>query len=165
MKDRPVRNIRITVTPGKAALTALYGATVKDGVKYMHAVHIDDEFIWGDGVDLSDFEAMLEASGDYWPFFCSYCGEPGCAGIFSPVRCFHKDDLLILVVRRPLLNTCDFCDDSDQCAMEKNGDSYDCPKCRPHYRAYRIRKEQLREQLQALKSEFGDALNHCRWAK
>ena len=162
MKDRPVQNIWVTVEKGRGPLTALWGATVKDGVEYMHAIHIDDELIWGDGVDLSDFEAMLKAPGDYWPFFCSYCGIPGCAGIFSPVRCFHKDDLLILVVRRPLQDvSCDICEDSGHCAMEKNRDYYDCPKCRPHYRAYRIRKEQLRQQLQALKSEFGDALNHC----
>jgi|GEM_PF-5599866 len=161
MKNRPVQNIRITVTPGKAALSASYGATVQNGTEYIHAVYIDDEYIWSDGVELYEFEEMLESPGDYWPFVCSYCGVPGCAEIFFPVRCFHQDDQLILVIRRPLQVTCGICDECGQCAIDKNGDIYDCPKQRPHYHAYRIEKEQLRQQLRTLKSKFGVALNRC----
>ena len=86
MKHRTIDTIKITVTPGKGGLTALYGATVKDGREYSHAVYLNGRWIWGGGVDLSLFEDMLQKPGDYWPFFCSYCGEPGCVEIFYPGR-------------------------------------------------------------------------------
>ena len=143
MNGRTVDTIKITVTPGRGGLTALYGATVKDGVEYMHHVYINGESIWSDGVSISTFEKMLRKPGDYCPFFCSYCGEPGCVDIFYPVRCFHKADRLILVIRRPLRDSCD------------------CPKRRPRYHAYCIEKEQLRQQIYSLRKEFGDRLDRC----
>ena len=161
MKKRSVDTIKITVTPGRGGLTALYGATVKDGVEYMHSVFINGVNIWSDGVDITDFERMLNTPGDYWPFFCSYCGEPGCADIFYPVRCRHRGDQLILVMRDPLQDNCFSCGDYDDCSKCDTDERYDCPKRRPHYHAYCIEKEQLRRQLFDLRKEYGDHLDRC----
>ncbi len=160
-KTRTIDTIKITVTPGRGPLTPLYGATVKDGVNYIHAVSINGEHVWGDGVSISSFEDMLQKPGDYWPFFCSYCGEPGCADIFYPVRCFHQDDLLILVIRDPLRDSCFACSEYKDCEIGETDAADNCPKRRPHYHAYRIRKEQLRQQLEDLRREFGDRLDCC----
>lgn len=152
-KRRPIDIIRLEATPGSGGLTAYYGATVKDGVEYMHRVCINDEFIWCDGVDFDAFAEMLKAPGDYWPFFCSYCGVPECDNVFSPVRCLHHDDQLILIIRRPLQEGCFSCGEFDDCKVR---DERDCPKYHFRYQAYRIAREQLREQLVALQKEFGD---------
>ncbi len=159
MDRKTVDTIKITVTPGRGGLTALYGATVKDGVEYMHHVYINGELIWSDGVSISSFEKMLQKPGDYWPFFCSYCGEPGCADIFYPVRCFHKADLLILVIRNPLRDTCLACGEYGNCETEETEESCDCPKRRPRYHAFSIEKEQLRQQIADLRKEFGESLD------
>lgn len=159
MKTRKLDTLKITVTPGQSTHTALYGATSRDGEKYNHGVCIDDEYIWSNGVRIRDFADMLNTPGDYWPFFCSYCGEPGCADIFYPVRCFHKEDLLVLVIRRPLQDTCIECENSGKCEMEQNRDAFVCPKRRPHYRAYCIPKDEVRQQLAALEKEFGNSLD------
>ena len=161
MKKRSIDTIEITVTPGNTPLSALYGATFKDGVAYIHCVHINGQYIWSDGVDISDFEHMLDKPGDYWPFFCSYCGEPGCADIFYPVRCRHRGDQLVLVIRDPLRDSCFSCKDYENCTIEGSGKEDDCPKRRPHYRAYCIEKEQLRQQLSALRKRFGSDLDRC----
>ncbi len=161
MKERAIDVIRITVTPGRGALTALYGATHKDGVEYVHSVYINDEYIWSDGVYLSDFEKMLTTPGDYWPFCCSYCGIPEDVNIFSPVRCRHKGDLLVLLIRRPLQDKCLTCSNQEGCSFLENGAEYDCPQFRSRFRAYCIKKEQLRQQLDELKKEFGDSLDKC----
>ena len=159
MKQRPIDSIKITVTPGRGGLTALYGATVKDGVKYMHHVYINGELIWSDGISISTFEDMLQKPGDYWPFFCSFCGEPGCVEIFYPVRCFHNADRLILVIRRPLQDTCLICDEYGNCGIEETEGACDCPKRQARYRAYCIKKEQLRQQIAILRKEFGESLD------
>ena len=161
MKRRSVDTITITVTPGKGGLTAMHGATVKDGVEYMHRVFINGVNIWADGVSITDFELMLERPGDYWPFFCSYCGEPGCADIFYPVRCRHRNGQLVLVIREPLQDNCFSCRDHDDCSKRGTDAEYDCPQRRPHYHAYCIKKEQLRQQLSALRKDFGDRLDWC----
>ena len=161
MKERSIDTIRITVTPGETPLTAYYGATFKDGVAYVHGVYINDQAIWADGVRIQDFEDMLEAPGDYWPFFCSYCGEPGCEDIFYPVRCRHRGDQVVLVMRDPLRDNCFSCKDYDGCSIEGTDAAYDCPKRRPHYHAYCIKKEQLRQQLSMLREEFGNQLGKC----
>ena len=161
MEKHPVDTIRISVAPGKGPLTAMFGATVMNGVEYMHSVYINDICIWADGVDITDFEHMLDQPGDYWPFFCSYCGVPGCADIFYPVRCRHRGDQLVLVMREPLQDNCFQCKNYGQCAIEDTDAKYDCPKRRPHYHAYRIKKEQLRQQLSELRKKFRDRLDKC----
>lgn len=161
MKRKTIDTIKITVTPGKGGLTALYGATVKDGVEYLHTVYLNGKWIWSDGVDLSSFENMLRTPGDYWPFFCSYCGEPGCVDIFYPVRCFHQDDRLILVIREPLRDTCLVGNEYENCGIKETEASCDCPERRLHYHAYCLKKEQLRQQLENLRKEFGDRLGRC----
>ena len=64
---------------------------------------------------------MLQAPGDYWPFTCT-CGIPEDVNIDFPVRCYHKDDLIIMVIREPLRwnPPCDFCDKkkSSECPDE-----------------------------------------------
>ena len=159
MKQRTIDTIKITVTPRRGGLTALYGATVKDGVEYIHHVYINGESIWSDGISISTFEDMLRKPGDYWPFFCSYCGEPGCVDIFYPIRCFHKDDLLILVIREPLRDTCFDCGKYGNCGIEETEGACDCPKRQARYRAYCIKKEKLRQQIANLRKEFGESLD------
>ena len=161
MKRSAVDTLKIAVTPGRAGLTAQHGVTVKDGVEYMHHVYINGDLVWSDGVSIASFEDMLKKPGDHWPFFCSYCGEPGCVDIFHPVRCFHKADRLILVIRRPLQDTCLICGKYGNCEIEETEASCDCPERRPRYHAYCIKKEQLRQQLADLRREFGDRLDRC----
>ena len=48
-------------------------------------------------IDIREFDKMLAAPGDYEPFTCT-CGYMEDADIQYPVRCLHKDDLIILVV-------------------------------------------------------------------
>lgn len=162
MKKRSVDTIKIIVKPEANPLhSLLYGATVKDGVYYSHLVYINDECIWGDGVSIADFEAMLEKPGDYWPFFCSYCGEPADAGIFFPIRCFHRGDQLVLVIRDPLQDVCVSCDEYSDCPLGESDSAYECPKRSPLYHAHIIQKEQLRQQLFELRKEFGSNLDRC----
>ena len=71
----------------------------------------------------------------------------------------HKEDLLALVIRRPLQDTCIECENSGKCEMEQNRDAFVCPKRRPHYRAYCIPKDEVRQQLAALEKEFGNSLD------
>ena len=160
MKKRNIDTIKIEVIPGKG-LSSYFGATIKDGVEYVHHVYINDKHIWSDGVEIYEFENMLTAPGDYWPFCCSYCGEPGCNGILTPVRCFHKgDDQLVLVIREPLQDNCYICDLYEGGCKAKSSDPeyIDCPHRRGLYHAYCIEKESLRRQLLALHEKFGDRL-------
>lgn len=161
MKKRSVDTIKLNVTPGEGSLTAYHGATVKDGIRYIHSVFINGKYVWSDGVSISDFEDMLDKPGDYWPFFCSFCGEPGCADIFYPIRCRHRGDQLVLVIRDPLQDNCFSCKDYENCTIEGSGKEDDCPKRRPQYRAYCIKKEQLRQELSALRKRFGSDLGSC----
>ena len=160
MKERN-DTIRIVLKPGEGPLGALHGAPIKDGIPYLHAVYINDMFIWGDGVSISDFEDMLKTPGDYWPFFCSYCGVPECDDILYPVRCRHRGDQLVLIIRDPVQDTCVSCDEYGNCPLGEPESAYDCPKRSPRYHAYCIQKEQLRQQLSELRKQFGTDLDNC----
>lgn len=75
--------------------------------------------------NLSTLIAMCKEDGDFYPATCPDCGEPGCAGFFSPVRVVHQHGYVILVVRRP--------------ARSSRG--------RHVYRAYRISKKNYFEEI------------------
>lgn len=94
---------------------------------------------------------MLQAPGDYWPFTCT-CGIPEDVNIDFPVRCYHKDDLIIMVIREPLRwnPPCDFCDKkkSSECPDEYEWGR--CPDPQFHYHAFRFRKDDIRNGLAAL---------------
>ena len=76
------------------------------------------KFLGADGLEFGVFADMLEQAGDYFPFCCSYCGESGCDNIFAPIRCFHKADEIILVLREPLQEQCLVCEKESDCKFD-----------------------------------------------
>ncbi len=175
MNKRTIDTIKLTVTPTcrtweddwRAELydgrEVWFASTIIDGIRYIHTVYINDKCIWEDGVYLSAFEEMLRKPGDYWPFTCSCCGEPSDADIQYPVRCRHRGDQIILVIRDPLQSNCFFCKDNntDRCSIAGTEEAFDCLKRSPHYHAYIIQKEQLRQQLFELRKKFGSNLDNA----
>ena len=102
-------------------------------------------------VDLNEFHKMLQAPGDYWPFTCT-CGHPEDADINFPVRCYHKDDLIVMVIREPLRwnPPCDFCDKKKSAECPDEYEWGRCPDPQFHYHAFRFRKDDIRNGLAAL---------------
>ena len=101
-------------------------------------------------IDFKEFCKMLQSPGDYWPFTCT-CGFPEDACIHFPVRCRHKDDLIILVIREPLrrIPPCDSCNKKkSDCPGWYEEES--CPEPHFHYQAFRFRKEEIQHGLYSL---------------
>lgn len=108
-------------------------------------------------VDFKEFEKMLESPGIYEPFTCT-CGVSDCHNIDFPVRCLHKDDFLILVIRDPLRRIgpckgCQFERDPDRCPAEHIC-YWECPFLTYRYRAHVFRKSEISERMKALYSEI-----------
>ncbi len=95
----------------------------------------------------SEFHAMLRKPGDYYPFTCT-CGIPGDANINFPVRCFHKEKLIILVVREPVCSSapCETCGSNGKCDLMY----WECPFKSFHYHAYRFLKKDIEQGLNKL---------------
>jgi len=103
----------------------------------------------------SEFELMLERQGDYWPFTCT-CDNPGCANIDWPVRCFHKDDLIVLVIRDPVQEClpCETCDEESTCTLNR----WQCPYQYKHYHAYCFSRSAMRQSLDNCREIYRAAL-------
>ena len=110
------------------------GYVMIDGVWMRDRVKINGEEPDCPAVDVSEFERMLRKPGDYWPF-TSPCGFPPDANIHVPVRCFHKDDMIIMVWRDPL----------------QGGDYHDWPSQQFRYVAHRFRREDIIKGLAKLR--------------
>ena len=108
-------------------------------------------------VDINEFYRMLRSPGDYEPFTCT-CGNPECANIDSYVRCLHKGELIVMVIRDPLLcigpcQGCKFEKDPGLCPAEHIFWS-DCPFLRFRYRAYLFRREDMENELKNLERAY-----------
>ncbi len=58
-------------------------------------LRIDGEVLnLGYCMDETELRRSLESPGDYWFLTCS-CGEPGCAGLFTPFHVAHLEDGII----------------------------------------------------------------------
>ena len=96
------------------------------------------------------------SQGDYSPFTCT-CGIPDDDYIDFPVRCFHKDDTIIMVWRDPLrrVGPCESCEfyrpkgGFEDCPAE--GLFFDCPFLQYRYVAHRFRREDIVKGLAKLR--------------
>ena len=118
MSSHELEIIEFFIEPIKgSALGAYYGVTEIDCKTYWNRYCINGKFLGADGLEFGTFAEMLENPGDYFPFCCSYCGVSGCDNIFAPIRCFHKADEIILVIRDPLQCQCLFCEKESACKL------------------------------------------------
>lgn len=160
MKKHELETIVFSIKPVTSSpLTTLYGVTEINGKDYWNQCYINGEHLGSDGMEFSEFEDMLKKPGNYFPFCCSYCGIPECSNIFIPIRCFHKADEIILVIREPLTDQCQTCD----CFMEKSCkfdyDKFFCSMPPPIYRAHRFSKSQMQDALQRVYSQINEIKN------
>ena len=88
---------------------------------------LDNKTIWS-SCNIDTLLEMADSTGEFYPFSCYDCGDPGCAGIFSPSRIIHSGEDIILCLHRPL---------------QENGNN---PR---HFRAYRLRKKDFFKELLA----------------
>ena len=146
MSKHELETIEFSIEPYSPNYTAYFGITEINGKKYCNKCSINGKIIASDGIYFEIFADMLNRPGDYYPFCCSYCGESGCASIFVPVRCFHKADEIILVIREPLQEHCLFCEKESDCKF--GGDEFMCDMAHPVYRAHRFSKNQMRQALE-----------------
>lgn len=108
-------------------------------------------------IDISEFEKMLAAPGDYEPFTCT-CGHMEDCSIQYPVRCFHKQNLIIWVMRYPLrtilpCDDCEFDDDNvKSCPAEYL--YWECPFIKYKYQAYIFRREDIIAGLKNLRKKY-----------
>lgn len=149
MEKHQLETIKFSVKPSSGGDS--YGITMINGRIYRNQCSINDEFLGVDGLIFDVFAEMLEKPGDYWPFCCSYCGISGCDSIFVPIRCFHKEDEVILVIRDPLQEECVFCKKHRECDISS---PFTCDMAHPVYRAHRFSKEQMRQALESCKAEI-----------
>ena len=147
MSTHELEIIEFFIEPIKGSASgAYYGVTEIDCKTYWNRCCINGKFLGADGLEFGTFAEMLENPGDYFPFCCSYCGEAGCDNIFAPIRCFHKVDEIILVIRDPLQGQCLFCEKESACKF--GGDEFMCDMAHPVYRAHRFSKKQMRQALE-----------------
>jgi len=133
-----------------------HGYIMIDGVWMRDRVKINGEEPDCPAIDISEFERMLQRPGDYSPFTCT-CGIPDDAYIDFPVRCFHKEDTIIMVWRDPLrrVGPCESCEfyrskgSFEDCPAE--GLFFDCPFLKYRYVAHRFRREDIVRELAKLK--------------
>lgn len=105
----------------------------KDDCSLRLRLSLGGKTIWST-CDINVLLEMYLTPGKYYPFTCDDCGDPGCAGIFSPCRIIHSGEDIILCLRSPL--------------QENNDPRW---STRWRYRAYRLRKKEfLRELLGAV---------------
>ena len=108
-------------------------------------------------IDIREFDKMLAAPGDYEPFTCT-CGYMEDADIQYPVRCLHKDDLIILVIRDPLrsLGPCEDCEfygnHGNNCPVDLWFS--DCPFIKYKYNALIFRKKDIIDGLKNLRKTY-----------
>ena len=144
MSKHELETIEFSIEPYSPNDTAYFGITEINGKKYCNKCSINGKIIASDGIYFEIFADMLNRPGDYFPFCCSYCGDSGCANIFVPVRCFHKADEIILVIREPLQEECIFCEKYEKCQSSV----FMCGEAHPIYRAHRFSKKQMRQALE-----------------
>ena len=145
MEKHPVEKIEFLMEASK--YWGDYGMSHINGRSYRRGFSINGKRFANDGMYFETFHDMLEKPGDYWPFCCSYCGMDGCDGIFMPIRCIHSGDEIILIIREPMWDFCNNCEFSNECENQDGNEAILCPNYHVRYRAYRIRKEQMREAL------------------
>ena len=105
----------------------------KDDCSLRLRLSLGGKTIWST-CDINVLLEMYLTPGKYYPFTCDDCGDPGCAGIFSPCRIIHSGEDIILCLRSPL--------------QENNDPRW---STRWRYRAYRLRKKDyLRELLSVM---------------
>ena len=109
-------------------------------------------------IDIREFDKMLAAPGEYEPFTCT-CGYMEDCNIQYPVRCFHKHDLIILVIRDPLrtIGPCDECEFYDDTRNNCPVDYWysDCPFIKYKYHAHIFRREDIIAGLKNLRKMHG----------
>lgn len=99
-------------------------------------------------VDIKVFEKMLLQPGFFEPFTCT-CGNAGCANIDSFVRCLHKDDLIIMVIRDPLR--------SPEWTLEEEFEHSCQQRQKFRYKAHLFRRSDISRGLEELKRFYGRA--------
>ena len=145
MSNHELEIIEFFIKPIKnPAISAYYGITKIDGKTYLNKCCINGKELASDGLYFKEFTNMLATPGDYFPFCCSYCGDSGCANIFVPIRCFHKQDEIVLVIREPSQEECIFCEKYEKC----QSGVFMCGEAHPIYRAHRFSKKQMRQALE-----------------
>ena len=97
----------------------------KDDCSLRLRLSLGGKTIWST-CDINVLLEMYLTPGKYYPFTCDDCGDPGCAGIFSPCRIIHSGEDIILCLRSPL--------------QENSSKSW-------RYRAYRLRKKEFLREL------------------
>lgn len=163
-KQRKISTIRFfrEEAPRPPSHTFDIGFIKIDGKWMRDRVEIDGKVInCSPAVDFRAFYKMLSFPGLYYPFTCT-CDLPWDADIDNPVRCLHKDNLIIMVLREPLINTppCDTCPDciDDKCKYDFL--SGECPVNGPFkYYSLLFDKEKFRQGLEEMNAQMGE----CRY--
>lgn len=136
-----------------------YGRTMRRGETWFYriTVAINGVPVDATAVAVEEFAKMLRKPGRYWPFTCN-CGIPDCDNVDMPVRCYHRRDAVIMVIREPLrqVTFCESiaCPDVRDCPFEIG----DCPLVIPRYHAYCFERSKLVAGLREVMA-FGILLN------
>lgn len=146
MDNHKIKNIVFDIHETKEDY---FGLLQKNDIFFMCSLSIGDKLIYEGGMFFEVFEEMLRKSGKYYPFCCTYCGESGCIGIFSPVKCVHIRDEIVLLFREPLSEVCNICNNA--CDFSEK---LFCPENLHCYRAYRLKKQQFADAVQKINDFF-----------
>ena len=159
MKERKISTIKIFQEKVPAPLENYdHGYHKIDGSWFRDRIEIDGIQPDCPAIDIKEFRRILQAPGDYELFTCT-CGNAGCIDIDYPVRCRHKQNLIILVIRSPLRSIvdctgCKFEKDPERCPAD--GIWNTCPFRKFHYNAYTFRREDIEAELSTLKGSVPD---------
>ena len=159
MKKRKIASIEFFLEPCEAGDKFDVGFHKINGIWMRDGVKINGEEPDCPAVNIREFEKMLAAPGKYEPFTCT-CGYMEDCEIHYPVRCFHKEDFIILIIRDPLqtIGPCDDCEFfadriySDKCPAEFYFP--DCPFLEYKYRAHIFLKSDIADGLKKLRGMY-----------
>lgn len=155
MKKRKIASIEFFLEPFEPEDEFDVGSHKINGIWMRDRVKINGEKPDCRAIDIREFEKMLAAPGKYEPFTCT-CGHMEDCEIHYPVRCFHKEDFIILIIRDPL-RTIGPCADCEFNIHNCPADFWypDCPFLEKYkYRAHIFLKSDIADGLKKLRNMY-----------
>ena len=158
MKKRDFSSIEFFLEQREPQYETDVGFHKINGVWMRDRVKINGEEPDCRAIDIREFDKILASPGKYEPFTCT-CGYMEDCDIQYPVRCFHKHDLIILLMRNPLrtIGPCETCRFYSADVNTCPADFYfpDCPFLEYRYCAHIFRREDIITGLKNLRNMYG----------